>query len=69
MAVAPGPVFTGRTYGDTSQLYGPGLVRRSAHYDLQTRISASRTRSGSPGVSQVRAFVAQNLGIEKVRSR
>lgn len=32
----------------------PGLVRRSAHYDLQTNGSASRTRSGPLGVSQVR---------------
>jgi hypothetical protein len=36
-------------------------VRKSAHYDLQTHRSASRSRSGLPNVSQVRFHVRKKL--------
>ena len=39
--VAPEAVFTVRTYGDTGQLYGLGLVRKLAQHNPQTRSSTS----------------------------
>jgi hypothetical protein len=50
-AVAPGAVFTVRTYG-TGPLYDPGLVHKSAQPDTRIRSSGSRQPSRTPNVSQ-----------------
>ena len=52
-AVAPDAVFTVRTYG-TGPLYGPGLVRKSAHHQPQTSRSTPCGHQEPMIVSKVR---------------
>jgi hypothetical protein len=43
-AAAPNAVFTVHTYGDTTPLHGPGLVRRFIHHKPRNRRSAPYAR-------------------------
>lgn len=68
--MAPGTIFTGPFYEDTTPSYGPGLVRKFAYNKRQRRGQRDEPKATFVIVSQVRPFGRRSaIGYAETQTR